>query len=258
MEAKMLKAHAGNRVTMDKKSTKGDPNMRRPLVQFTLLGIVIAMVMAVACSPAQTPTPAPTATETSVPPVPPTKPPTATPVPSTPTPKQQPELKLTSSAFGPGEMVPKKYTRYGGDISPPLEWSEPPEGTQSFALLVFSDPMPDGAGRWVQWILFNIPPETRALPEGITPDADGKLPDGSQHLENSWGELKYGGPKPQHFTTRRYYFQIYALDAMLDLAPASSGGTGDAWIGATRDKLLQAMEGHILAQGELMVKCKGE
>ena len=182
--------------------------------------------------------------------------PSPTPVPPTPT----PGFRLTSSAFAPGEMIPEKYGRHGEDISPSLEWSDPPEGTQSFALIFETDLRPGGGESiWIHWILYNIPAETHALPEAVKPDAAGRLPDGSQHLENSWQELKYGGPNPPHVSTLRYYFRLYALDTVLDLDAAegtASGGETEPWVGASKEKLLQAMEGHILAQGELVGKYK--
>jgi Raf kinase inhibitor-like YbhB/YbcL family protein len=182
--------------------------------------------------------------------------PTATPIPPTPT----PGLTLTSPAFDPRGMIPKKYGYHSEDISPPLEWSDPPEGTQSFALILDTDLRPGGGETiWIHWILYNIPAETRALPEAVTPDAAGRLPDGSLHLANSWQKLKYGGPNPPHVSTLNYYFRLYALDTMLDLdaaeGTAGNGGT-DPWVGASKEKLLQAMEGHILAQAELMGKYK--
>lgn len=158
-------------------------------------------------------------------------------------------------------MIPKRYARDGEDISPPLEWSDPPAGTQSFALLVISDPLPDGGGNWVQWILYNIPAEARGLPEGVTPDASGRLPDGSQHFKNSWGELGYGGPNPPHVATFSYYFTLYALDAILDLEAVEKAARDEGalpWIGASKVVLLRAVEGHILAQGELVGKHKTE
>jgi Raf kinase inhibitor-like YbhB/YbcL family protein len=215
-----------------------------------LAGTTALTLVAGACEPTQppTPTPAPVPTATPVPP-------TATPAPPTPT-SGPATLELTSTAFGPKEMIPKKYAREYGDVSPPLAWGDPPAGTKSLVIMVFSNPMPMGSGgRWVQWILYNIPPETRFLPEGVVPDAEGKMPDGSRHLPNSWGELKYGGLAPEGMSTFRYYFQIYALDTMLDIDVAVDKEK-DAWIGAIRDKMLQVMEGHILAQGELEGKYK--
>lgn len=177
-------------------------------------------------------------------------------LPATPTPEF---IKLTSAAFTAGGMIPQKYTRRSEDISPPLQWDDPPEGTQSFSLLVLSDPLMDGGGRWIQWILYNIPAETRSLPEDITSDAEGMLPDGSRHHKNSWGELKYGGPTPSHASTSSYTFTLYALDTMLDLVAVENIMREEGtlpWIGASGKVLLRAMEGHILAQGDLVGKYK--
>jgi len=143
---------------------------------------------------------------------------------------------LTSTAFAPGEPIPQKYTCDGEDISPPLQWSDPPQGTQSFALICDDPDAP--VGTWVHWVLYNLPAETRALPEAIPPDAE--LPDGSRHGRNSWRRLDYGGPCPPS-GTHRYFFKLYALDTMLDLKA-----------GAGKKQLLRAMEGHILAQTEVM------
>ena len=145
-------------------------------------------------------------------------------------------FELTSTAFAAGERIPGKYTCDGEDISPPLQWSNAPGDTQSFALIADDPDAP--IGTWVHWVLYNLPGETRALPQAVPPDAD--LPDGSRHGKSSWGRLSYGGPCPPG-GTHRYFFKLYALDTVLDL-PA----------GASKEQLLQAMEGHILAQTELM------
>jgi len=143
------------------------------------------------------------------------------------------ELK---SAFAAGELIPRKYTCDGEDISPPLQWSDPPQDAQTFALIADDPDAP--IGTWVHWVLYNLPTETRALPEAVPPDAD--LPNGSRHGKNSWEQLGYGGPCPPS-GTHRYFFRLYALDAVLELPAAAS-----------KEQLLQAMEGHILAQTELM------
>ncbi len=145
-------------------------------------------------------------------------------------------FELMSTAFAPGEPIPRKYTCDEEDISPPLRWSDPPQDTQSFALIADDPDAP--VGTWVHWVLYNLPAETRALPESVPPDAD--LPDGSRHGKNSWRRLGYGGPCPPR-GTHRYFFKLYALDTVLDLAS-----------GARKKQLLQAMEGHILGQAELM------
>jgi Raf kinase inhibitor-like YbhB/YbcL family protein len=146
------------------------------------------------------------------------------------------DFGLTSSAFSMEEAIPTKYSCDGENISPPLQWSDPPDGTQSFALI--SDDPDAPAGTWVHWLLYNIPADVRALPEAIPAEAE--LSDGSRHGENSFGRLDYGGPCPPG-GTHRYFFKLYALDRVLDLEA-----------GADKETLLQTMEGHILAQTELM------
>lgn len=143
---------------------------------------------------------------------------------------------ITSSAFAHGAMIPKEYTCDGKDVSPPLSWSDPPEKTQSFALIMDDPDAP--MGTWVHWVIYNIPATARSLPEGIPTNAD--LPDGSRQGRNSWRRIGYGGPCPPS-GSHRYFFKLYALDTALTLAS-----------GATKEELLQAMEGHILAQAELM------
>jgi Raf kinase inhibitor-like YbhB/YbcL family protein len=145
-------------------------------------------------------------------------------------------FELTSTAFAEGEPIPLKYTCDGEDISPPLQWRDPPEGTRSFALIADDPDAP--VGTWDHWLLYSLPAGTRGLPEAIPPDAE--LSDGSQHGKNSWRRLGYGGPCPPR-GTHRYFFKLYAVDTALDLKA-----------GANKKKLLRAMEGHILAQTELM------
>ncbi|MBK9006279.1 MAG: YbhB/YbcL family Raf kinase inhibitor-like protein [Anaerolineae bacterium] len=149
------------------------------------------------------------------------------------------QLTLTSDAFANGGSIPVKYSCNGRDISPALAWSEPPAGAQSFALLMDD---PDAPGGWVHWVLYNIPADARGLPEDLA--ITGKnVPEGQGNPftgKNSWGDIGYGGPCPPG-GTHRYFFKLYALDEMLGLLP-----------GANKGELLKAMEGHILAQGELV------
>jgi Raf kinase inhibitor-like YbhB/YbcL family protein len=145
-------------------------------------------------------------------------------------------LVLTSSAFAAGEPIPAKFSCDGEDVSPALAWGEPPAGTESFALIMDDPDAP--AGTWVHWVLFNIPPEARSLPEAIGPDPT--RADGSRHGTSSFRSLGYGGPCPPG-GTHRYFFKLYALDVLLDLRP-----------GATVAELEAAMQGHVLAAAELM------
>ncbi len=150
------------------------------------------------------------------------------------------EVKITSTAFAEGGMIPSKYTCDGSDISPPLRWEAVPEGTKSIALI--SDDPDAPVGTWVHWVLFNLPAEARELEENIPPDET--LPNGAKQGTSDFGRIGYGGPCPPS-GTHRYFFKIYALDTELDLAA-----------GARKHQLLKAMEGHILGQGQLIGKYK--
>jgi Raf kinase inhibitor-like YbhB/YbcL family protein len=145
-------------------------------------------------------------------------------------------LELTSTAYGEGEEVPVRYTCYGEDISPPLAWTGVPEGTVTF-LLVFDDPDAPG-GTWDHWIRFDIPATTTSLDE--EQPAGDELADGSRHGANSWGRTDYGGPCPPS-GTHRYVFKLFALDTALGLPP-----------GAGKADLLEAIEGHVLGEAELL------
>ena len=145
-------------------------------------------------------------------------------------------FELTSTAFKQSQSIPTVYTCRGRDISPPLTWGNPPAGTQGFALIMDDPDAP--AGIWVHWVIYNIPAAARGLTEALA--ADARLPDGSLQGENSWGKLGYGGPCPPS-GTHRYYFKLYTLDTTLSLPS-----------GASKAKLLQSMEGHVLGQIVLM------
>ena len=145
-------------------------------------------------------------------------------------------FELTSTAFKQGQPIPTAYTCRGRDISPPLTWGNPPAGTQGFALIMDDPDAP--AGIWVHWVIYNIPAAARGLTEALA--ADACLPDGSLQGENSWGKLGYGGPCPPS-GTHRYFFKLFALDTILSLPS-----------GASKAKLLQSMEGHVLGQIVLM------
>jgi Raf kinase inhibitor-like YbhB/YbcL family protein len=140
-------------------------------------------------------------------------------------------ITLTSPAFANRDAIPSQYSCQGDEISPPLVWNHIPDETQSFALIM-DDPDASRAP-WIHWVIYNIPSDTRNLPEAVNPVPGivGK---------NSWDRTSYGGPCPPA-GTHRYFFHLYALDILLDLDP-----------GATQADLAQAMEGRMLARGELM------
>jgi len=150
------------------------------------------------------------------------------------------KMEITTSAFKNGEMIPGKYTCDGEDFSPPLAWSGIPAGAKSIALI--SDDPDAPRGDWVHWLIFNLPPDTEGLPEDVPHDE--RLPSGAVQGRHDGGGIGYGGPYPPS-GTHRYYFKVYALDTMLDLGPD-----------VTKKSLLKAMEGHVLAQGELMGRYK--
>ncbi len=196
------------------------------MIKCTWLCALMALVLAAGCSTApQQPTLLPTApaiaTATASPPPPGSNPPAP--------------FELTSPAFENGGVIPKQFACTGSDISPELNWGDPPSGTQTFAL-IFDDPT--FSPGWVHWIVYNIPADARNLPENVSPGD--QLTDGGLHGANSRGRLDYGGPCPPEGTTHTYVFSLYALDEFLDLEP-----------GASKQELLAAMEGHVLAQIDL-------
>ena len=141
-------------------------------------------------------------------------------------------FQLTSAAFEANGTIPREYTCDGADLSPPLRWAEPPAGTKSFALICDDPDAPRGT--WVHWVLFNLPASTTSLSTGL-------VPSGARQGTTDFGRPGYGGPCPPRGPAHRYVFTLYALDLELDL-PA----------GAAKAALLRAMDGHILAQTELI------
>lgn len=150
------------------------------------------------------------------------------------------DIKLTSSAFEEGGMIPAKYTCDGEDISPPLSWENLPEGTKSIAIICDDPDAP--IGTFVHWVLYNLPPETKKLEENV-PVTD-KLDNGAGQGMTDFGKAGYGGPCPPS-GTHRYFFKIYALDTEIENGNVTN-----------KENLLSAMEGHILSQGQLIGKYK--
>lgn len=151
----------------------------------------------------------------------------------------QSSLKLTSSAFTPNGEIPTKYTCEGEDLSPALSWSGAPEGTKSLAMIVDDPDAPDPKAPkmvYVHWVLHNIPAGTTSLPENATKSG---LSAGAVQGTNDWGKQEYGGPCPP-IGVHRYFFKLYALDTEMNLSAPK------------KPDLLAAMEGHILAQTELV------
>jgi Raf kinase inhibitor-like YbhB/YbcL family protein len=145
-------------------------------------------------------------------------------------------IKVTSTAFKDGQMIPKQYTCDGANVSPPLSWSGVPANAKTIALIVDD---PDAPGKtWVHWVVYDLPVSATALPENVPKDE--KLTGGGKQGTNDFRKIGYGGPCPPK-GTHRYYFKLYALDIETSLNP-----------GATKDQLLRASEGHVVAQGQLI------
>lgn len=148
-------------------------------------------------------------------------------------------LSITSPVFQPNASIPARYTCQGDDLSPALEWSAPPPGTKSLALILDDPDAP--MGTWVHWVVYNLPASSRGLPEKASQGASktASLPEGALQGMNSFNRVNYGGPCPPS-GEHHYIFHLYALDTAI---------SGDS---LNKEALLKAMDGHILAQGELV------
>jgi Raf kinase inhibitor-like YbhB/YbcL family protein len=150
-------------------------------------------------------------------------------------------MELKSTAFQAGADIPRKHTCDGGDVSPLLRWEKAPAGTKAFALIVDDPDAP--AGTWVHWVIYDLPAKTKELTEGTAKTET--LPNGAKQGVNDFHRIGYSGPCPPPGLPHRYFFKLYALDAPTDLNPR-----------ATKQPLLEAMKGHVLAQTELVGRYK--
>lgn len=179
--------------------------------------------------------------------------------------KKMKQLQIESSAFQEGGIIPAKYTCDGTDISPPLAWHNIPPATKSFVLICDDPDAP--AGTWVHWVVYDIPRKVTELSEGIFVKQLGAV-----EGINSWGTSRrgYGGPCPPS-GTHRYYFKLYALDVekLVVRVPVAKKEDGPRIIEyapgveklaegilATKQDVLQVMQGHLLAEAHLMGKYK--
>ena len=149
-------------------------------------------------------------------------------------------MEIKSPAFENEGMIPSEYTCDGKNISPQIKWENIPDHTKSLALICDDPDAP--AGDWVHWVIFNIPPDVTELEENIPLSKE--LKNGAVQGLNDFRKNGYGGPCPPS-GTHRYYFKLFALDKML--APDAN---------AKKQDLLDAMQGHILAQAQIMGKYK--
>jgi Raf kinase inhibitor-like YbhB/YbcL family protein len=146
---------------------------------------------------------------------------------------------LSSAGFSDGQEIPARHTCQGGDVSPPLQWSDPPKGTKSFAVIIDDPDAPDPRApktTWVHWVAYDIPGTVTSL----EPGAAAHMPPGSRPGLNDWHAAGYRGPCPP-VGRHRYFHKVYALDTVLpDLGQPNKAA------------LEQAMHGHVLGQATLL------
>jgi Raf kinase inhibitor-like YbhB/YbcL family protein len=152
-------------------------------------------------------------------------------------------IELASSAFEDGQPIPKKYTADGEDVSPPLKWSDVPQGAREL-VLICDDPDAPTPQPWVHWVFYKIPVDAMGLPEDVAVDERLESPAGALQGKLSWRSgqtIGYRGPAPPPGKVHHYHFRVYALDKPLELEP-----------GADKKALLDAMAGHVLGEGVLV------
>lgn len=143
------------------------------------------------------------------------------------------KFQLTTTAFAKGQPIPRRHAFDDQNLSPPLHWSGTPPDAKSLALICED---PDATtGSWVHWVMYDLPPDTAGLPEGVAKMPE--LPDGAKQGVNDYKRIGYGGPCPPPGRPHYYFFKLYALDTKPSLKPQ-----------ATKNELLQAMNGHVLAE----------
>ena len=149
-------------------------------------------------------------------------------------------FEIASAAFVSGEEIPKRYTCDGDDVSPPLSWTNIPDGTKSLVLIIDDPDAPDPKAprvTWVHWVLYNIPSNTFSLLEAVKPE---EYPSGTREGQNDWGQTGYRGPCPP-VGRHRYFHKLYALGEVLPELDAPR-----------KSALEKAMEGHVLAKAEVV------
>jgi len=168
---------------------------------------------------------------------------------SSETPRKVPEqtgeipmnLTVQSPAFASNTVVPQRFTGDGADVSPQLSWSGVPDSAKELALIM-DDPDAPTPESWVHWVIYKIPPSVTSLLENIAKTDTLTAPEGALQGKNSWGNIGYGGPAPPPgHGVHHYYFKLYALDTALNVSS-----------GLTKAELHSAIEGHVLAEGELV------
>jgi Raf kinase inhibitor-like YbhB/YbcL family protein len=144
---------------------------------------------------------------------------------------------ISVSGFSNGGSIPQKFTCQGADVSPQLAWTDAPAATKSFALLVDDPDAP--VGNWNHWTMWNLPATLHGLAEGVSKSA--RLPDGTEQGINDFRKTGYNGPCPPAGKPHRYYFKLFAIDAILKLETGSG-----------KKELETAMKNHVLGKAEWM------
>lgn len=145
-------------------------------------------------------------------------------------------IAVKSSDIQEGAVIDKKYTADGADLSPNLSWSGIPDKTKSIAISCTDPDAPKGT--WWHWTIFNIKPEVKQL--GAAIEKSGSLSNGALQGKNDFGKTGYNGPDPPGGKRHHYNFKVFALDSV----PALKAG-------CSKQEFSRALEGHVLAEGQL-------
>lgn len=145
-------------------------------------------------------------------------------------------LTVTSKTVQEGKSIPINHTGDGKDISPELSWSKAPATAKSIAVTCEDPDAPGGV--WFHWIVFNLPPTTTNLKEGV--DKKAALAGGGEQGTNDFDKLGYNGPAPPKGSEHHYQFKVFALDQKLDLKP-----------GCDKKQFYKAAAGHVVGRGKL-------
>jgi Xaa-Pro dipeptidase len=153
----------------------------------------------------------------------------------------EPTIDVTSDAFTRGAPIPLRYTNDGANVSPPLRFRNVPPSARELVLLC-EDPDAPMPVPFVHWLVYRLSPETRSLPEGIPKVPEPGSPKRMRQGKNGMKKLGYSGPAPPPgHGVHHYHYELFALDAPLDVSDFP-----------TRDEILTAMQGHVIAFGELV------
>lgn len=147
-------------------------------------------------------------------------------------------LAITSPVFRHGGEIPARFTCQGTDVSPPLVFSGVPADAKSLVLIVDDPDAPDPKApkmTYVHWVVYDLPPDAKGFAEGVK-----SLPAGTRDGVNDWKRTGYGGPCPP-IGRHRYFFKLYALDTRLEGLDKP-----------TKDQVLKAMHGHVLAEAQIV------